>query len=144
VESSQSNGSIVSGLPSERCWATSLVSLIGYVAPLTVPLPKKTEAALETCYLAVHPDARAWLPGSPSSPHAEFWARMAVTQAYWIGGYTQQIGWINHRTKWTRIRRKRSLPGIGDGERVLVLPVSVITLGLVDKLRISSFFSSAN
>ena len=92
------------------------LSLIGYVALLTVPLPKETEAALETCYLAVHPDARAWLPGSPSSPHAGFWARMVVTQAYWIGGFgdTQQIGWIN-MTEWTGIRRKRSLPGIGDG-----------------------------
>jgi len=91
------------------------LSLIGYVAPLTVPLPKETEATLETCYLAVHPDAKAWLPGSPSSPHAGFWARMAVTQAYWIGGFgdTQQIGWIN-MTEWTGIRRKRSLPGIGD------------------------------
>ena len=92
------------------------LSLIGYVDPLTIPLPKDTEAALETCYLAAHPDAKAWLPGSPSSPHAGFWARMAVTQAYWIGGFgdTQRIGWIN-MTEWTGIRRKGSLPGIGDG-----------------------------
>jgi len=92
------------------------VTLLGYVVPFPTPLPAETRHALEACYLASHPDAAVWLPDRKWSPHSSFWARMVVTQAYWIGGFgdTQQIGWIN-MTEWKGIRRHGSLPGVGDG-----------------------------
>lgn len=92
------------------------VSLLGYVEPFQMPIDDKTRHALESCFLASHPDAEAWLPGNPDSPHAGFWAKMIVTQAYWIGGFgdIQQIGWFN-MTEWRSIGRKSSPPGIGDG-----------------------------
>lgn len=72
--------------------------------------------SLEKCFLSAHPDAKAWLPGAPGSPHSSFWARLVVTQVYWIGGFgdVQQIGWMNV-SEWKGIRRGGSLPGIGDG-----------------------------
>ncbi|KAB8227861.1 uncharacterized protein BDW43DRAFT_235542 [Aspergillus alliaceus] len=92
------------------------VTLFGYIEPFSTPMPEDTEAALRTCYLKAHPDAQVWLPGRRNSPHASFWARMVVTQVYWIGGFGgfQQIGWMNV-TEWKGIRRGESLPGIGDG-----------------------------
>ncbi|KAF9887284.1 hypothetical protein FE257_010412 [Aspergillus nanangensis] len=88
------------------------VTLFGYIDPLETPIPK----ALQECYLAAHPDAKVWLPGKQNSPHASFWARMVVTQVYWIGGFGgfQQIGWMNV-TEWKGIRKGGSLSGIGDG-----------------------------
>ncbi|KAL1981318.1 hypothetical protein VTN96DRAFT_2811 [Rasamsonia emersonii] len=92
------------------------VSLLGYVERFPTPIANETRQALESCFLASHPDAEAWLPGNPDSPHAGFWAKMVVTKAYWIGGFgdLQQIGWIN-MTEWNGIRKDRSLPGVGDG-----------------------------
>ncbi|KAB8072529.1 hypothetical protein BDV29DRAFT_150309 [Aspergillus leporis] len=92
------------------------VTLIGYIEPFPTPVPADTESALRSCYLKVHSDAQVWLPGRPHSPHASFWARMIVTQVYWIGGFGgfQQIGWMNV-TEWKGIRREGSLPGVGDG-----------------------------
>ncbi|KAL2007519.1 hypothetical protein VTN00DRAFT_8957 [Thermoascus crustaceus] len=92
------------------------VTLFGYVVPFPTPLSNETKSTLESCYLSSHPDAAVWLPEKQGSPHSSFWARMVVTQAYWIGGFgdTQQIGWIN-MTEWAGIRRKGSLPGVGDG-----------------------------
>ncbi|KAJ9253417.1 hypothetical protein DTO207G8_4150 [Paecilomyces variotii] len=92
------------------------VTLFGYVVPFETPLPRGTKRALESCYLAKHPDARVWLPDQKFSPHESFWAKMVVTHVYWIGGFgdTQQIGWMNI-TEWSGIRRKGSLPGVGDG-----------------------------
>lgn len=92
------------------------VSLLGYVERFPTPISNETRQALESCFLSSHPDAEAWLPGNPDSPHAGFWAKMVVTKAYWIGGFgdLQQIGWIN-MTEWNGIRKDGSLPGIGDG-----------------------------
>jgi hypothetical protein len=91
------------------------LSLIGYMTRFATPLSTQTRTALESCFLASHPDAAAWLPGNSQSPHGSFWAKMVVIGAYWIGGFgdTQRIGWLN-MTEWTGIRRQRSLPGIGD------------------------------
>ncbi|KAI9366980.1 pyridoxamine 5'-phosphate oxidase-domain-containing protein [Aspergillus egyptiacus] len=93
------------------------VTLFGYIEPFETPVPEQTEAALRSCYLNAHPDAETWLPGRPGSPHASFWAKMVVTQVYWIGGFGgfQQIGWMNV-TEWSGIRREKSLPGVGDGK----------------------------
>ncbi|KAE8144306.1 pyridoxamine 5'-phosphate oxidase-domain-containing protein [Aspergillus avenaceus] len=92
------------------------VTLFGHIEEFPAPLSRETESALQACYLDAHPDARVWLPGRPHSPHASFWARMVVTQVYWIGGFGgfQQIGWMNV-SEWKGVRREASLPGIGDG-----------------------------
>ncbi|KAL2796000.1 pyridoxamine 5'-phosphate oxidase-domain-containing protein [Aspergillus keveii] len=92
------------------------VTLFGYIEPFETPVPKQTESALRSCYTKSHPDSQVWLPGRPGSPHGSFWAKMVVTQVYWIGGFGgfQQIGWMNV-TEWNGIRRRGSLPGIGDG-----------------------------
>lgn len=92
------------------------VTLFGYVEPFPDPVPRETEEALERCYLRSHPDAAVWLPHKKGSPHSSFWAKLVVTQVYWIGGFgdVQQIGWMNV-TEWAGIRRTGSLDGIGDG-----------------------------
>ncbi|KAL2827709.1 pyridoxamine 5'-phosphate oxidase-domain-containing protein [Aspergillus cavernicola] len=92
------------------------VTLFGYIESFETPVPRQTEAALRSCYVNAHPDAHVWLPGRPGSPHSSFWARMVVTQVYWIGGFGgfQQIGWMNV-TEWNGIRRRGSLSGVGDG-----------------------------
>lgn len=91
------------------------VSLFGYIEPFETPVPEDTEKALRECYVAAHPDAEVWLPGQPGSPHSSFWARMVVTQVYWIGGFggLQKIGWMDV-DEWKAIRRK-GVSGIGDG-----------------------------
>ncbi|KAL1972560.1 hypothetical protein VTN31DRAFT_6974 [Thermomyces dupontii] len=92
------------------------VSLLGYVERVDSLIDEDTRRDLETCFLAAHPDAKAWLPGAPNTPHAGFWARMVVTQAFWIGGFGDlaQIGWLN-MTEWKGIKQHRSAPEIGDG-----------------------------
>lgn len=92
------------------------VTLFGYVEPFPDPVPSDTREALEKCYLSVHPDARVWLPHRKGSPHASFWARLVVTQVYWIGGFgdVQQIGWLDV-DDWKGIRREGSVDGVGDG-----------------------------
>ncbi|KAL4904728.1 hypothetical protein BDW74DRAFT_168319 [Aspergillus multicolor] len=92
------------------------VTLFGYIEPFGTPVPAETEKALKECYTAAHPDSKVWLPGRPGSPHSSFWAKMVVTQVYWIGGFggLQQIGWFD-MDQWRGIQRKGSLPGVGDG-----------------------------
>ncbi|OJJ04972.1 hypothetical protein ASPVEDRAFT_86340 [Aspergillus versicolor CBS 583.65] len=92
------------------------VTLLGYIESFETPVPSGTEAALRDCYVAAHPDSKVWLPGRIGSPHSSYWAKMVVTHVYWIGGFGgfQQIGWMN-MTEWNGIRRKGSLPGVGDG-----------------------------
>ncbi|KAJ5110235.1 hypothetical protein N7532_002880 [Penicillium argentinense] len=91
------------------------ITLFGYLDPLP-QLSNQKAAALEKCFLRSHPDAKVWLPGAPGSPHASFWARLIVTQVYWIGGFgdVQQIGWMNV-TEWKGIGRWESAAGVGDG-----------------------------
>jgi hypothetical protein len=52
------------------------------------------QARLAACFTAAHPDARYWLPGNPI--HTSEFARLVVTQVYWIGGFGDRayIGWI--------------------------------------------------
>lgn len=105
-------GPVYPGLPDSPA-ALPRITLFGYLEPLE--LSDSSSAILEKCFLGSHPDAKAWLPGVPGSPHASFWARLVVTQAYWIGGFgdVQQIGWMNV-TEWKGIRRHGSLD-VGDG-----------------------------
>ncbi|EPS28394.1 hypothetical protein PDE_03340 [Penicillium oxalicum 114-2] len=110
-------GAVYPGLPASPA-ALPRVTLFGYLDPLPVAELSRgdTAARLEECFLKSHPDAKWWLPGAARSPHSSFWARLVVTQAYWIGGFgdVQQIGWIN-MTEWKGIRPQRSLDGVGDG-----------------------------
>ena len=107
-------GPVYPGLPLSPA-ALPRVTLFGYLDTIP-PLTDDAATQLEKCFLEVHPDARAWLPGAARSPHSSFWARFVVTHAYWIGGFgdVQQIGWINV-TEWKGIRRDYSLEGVGDG-----------------------------
>ena len=97
------------------------ISLLGYVEQLDLSAASPAAAAadkeeLDDCFFAIHPDAKVWAPGNPDSPHSGFWARMVVTQVYWIGGFgdLQQIGWMNV-TDWKGVGRYESDESIGDG-----------------------------
>jgi hypothetical protein len=94
------------------------ISLLGYVERLDLSSASSSaeKEGLEECFFATHPDAKVWAPGNPDSPHSGFWARMVVTQVYWIGGFgdLQQIGWMNI-TDWKRVGRYESDESIGDG-----------------------------
>ena len=67
-------------------------SLIGHIEALP---PTEVEShQVESCFLELHPDARAWTPGNPI--HESWWARLVVEEIYWIGGFGDRayIGWI--------------------------------------------------
>ncbi|BDD61600.1 hypothetical protein MPDQ_004579 [Monascus purpureus] len=87
------------------------VTLLGYVEPLERAeehgLSEETERALERCYIERHPDAAVWLPGREGSPHASFWAKLIVKEAYWIGGFGDiaRIGWLDI-SEWKKLTRK--------------------------------------
>jgi hypothetical protein len=109
------------GLPRSPA-ALPRVTLFGYLDPLP-SLSHHDAVALEKCFLRSHPDAKVWLPGASRSPHASFWARLVVTQAYWIGGFgdVQQIGWMDV-TEWKGIRQWSSSVGDGRGWEDVRLP----------------------
>lgn len=99
-------------------------SLLGYLEPI-LPADDADSAttaaaadALQACFLASHPDARYWLPGNRI--HASAWARLVVTQVYWIGGFGDRayIGWIPvdewrnvTREEWEGVRLPGEKPG---------------------------------
>lgn len=67
-------------------------SLVGYLEPIA---PGPLEAVrLATCFVGKHRDAKYWLPGN--AIHTAEWARLVVTQVYWVGGFGDRayIGWI--------------------------------------------------
>jgi hypothetical protein len=75
-------------------------------------------ASVADCYVAAHPDARRWLPGS--GVHAAAWMRLRPTAVYWVGGFGDRayIGWIDpdvwrnvSRAEWEAVR----LPGEKEG-----------------------------
>jgi hypothetical protein len=109
------------GLPHSPA-ALPRITLFGYFDPLP-SLSRHDGAALEKCFLRSHPDAKVWLPGASGSPHASFWARLVVEQAYWIGGFgdVQQIGWMDV-TEWKGIRQWSSSVGDGRGWEDVRLP----------------------
>ncbi|KAL3712879.1 hypothetical protein TMatcc_001581 [Talaromyces marneffei ATCC 18224] len=94
------------------------ISMLGYVERLDLSsaTSSATKEGLEECFFATHPDAKVWAPRNPDSPHSGFWARMVVTQVYWVGGFgdLQQIGWVNV-TDWKGVGRYESDESIGDG-----------------------------
>jgi hypothetical protein len=87
-------------------------SLVGYLEPIN-PDPL-TAVRLAACFTSKHQDAKYWLPGNVI--HESSWARLVVTQVYWIGGFGDRayIGWIPidewrnvTKDEWTSIK----LPG---------------------------------
>lgn len=93
------------------------LTLQGYLEELpTPPSPPSSYSELESCFLAVHPDAKWWLPDRDSAVHDGFWARMVVQEGYWIGGFgdVARIGWLN-MTEWKGVREHGSVDGVGDG-----------------------------
>ena len=68
-------------------------SLVGYLEPID-PEPAAAAEELAACFTRKHRDARWWLPGNLI--HDSEWARLVVTQVYWIGGFGDRayIGWI--------------------------------------------------
>lgn len=67
-------------------------SLIGYIEP--IPTEEVESSKVKDCFLARHPDAKAWLPGN--AIHESWWGRLVVEEVYWIGGFGDRayIGWI--------------------------------------------------
>jgi hypothetical protein len=71
-------------------------------------------AALASCYVKSHPDARYWLPGNRI--HEAHFVRLVVEQVYWVGGFGDRtfIGWIPV-AEWKNVTReewqKARLPG---------------------------------
>ncbi|KAL8938247.1 MAG: hypothetical protein Q9211_003294 [Gyalolechia sp. 1 TL-2023] len=67
-------------------------SLVGHIEP--VASSEVQEYGTDRCFLNRHPDAVAWKPGN--AIHESSWARLAVEQVYWIGGFGDRayIGWI--------------------------------------------------
>jgi hypothetical protein len=87
-------------------------SLFGYLEPIDASPVDALKLA--TCFTSKHRDAKYWLPGNVI--HESAWARLVVTQVYWIGGFGDRayIGWIPieewknvTREEWTSIK----LPG---------------------------------
>ncbi|CAK7270274.1 hypothetical protein SEPCBS119000_004005 [Sporothrix epigloea] len=96
--------------PSEA--ALPRFSLIGYLEPITGQDDPHSDLA--TCFVAAHPDAKYWLPGS--RVHHSEWQRLVVTEVYWIGGFGDRayIGWIPIE-EWRNVTRAQyesaQLPG---------------------------------
>lgn len=87
-------------------------SLIGYLEPINPDI--KEAVRLASCYTTKHTDAKYWLPGNPI--HTSEWARLVVTQVYWIGGFGDRayIGWIPIE-EWKKVTKEEwqsiELPG---------------------------------
>lgn len=108
-------------------------SLLGYLERIPIDSSTSDEkaAALQSCFLKYHPDARYWLPGNRI--HESEWVRLVVTQVYWIGGFGDRayIGWIPveewknvTRAEWEAIR----LPGEKKGWKEWSVPSDELDL----------------
>ena len=91
-------------------------SLFGYLEPIH---PSAVESVkLAGCFTSKHQDAKWWLPGNPI--HQSSWARLVVTNVYWIGGFGDRayIGWIPVE-EWKNVTKEEwqgiTLPGEKSG-----------------------------
>lgn len=91
-------------------------SLFGYLEPIE-PDPIST-VKLAACFTDKHHDAKWWLPGN--GIHKSEWARLVVTQVYWVGGFGDRayIGWIPidewknvTKEEWSSIKLPGEKPG---------------------------------
>lgn len=62
-----------------------------------VEASEDTTKALHKCFVAHHPDAAYWTPGSDASPHTALWVRFQPERIYYVGGFGDEhyIGWID-------------------------------------------------
>lgn len=85
-------------------------SLLGYLEKID----SASTAAMSSCYVEAHPDAKYWLPGNRI--HESEFMRLVVQQVYWIGGFGDRayIGWLDV-VDWKNVTRKEwesiELPG---------------------------------
>ncbi|KAF4598236.1 hypothetical protein EYR38_006632 [Pleurotus pulmonarius] len=85
--------SVSSALPAAR---SPRVSLIGNVTVYTNTTLVPNRNAIQSCYLARHPDARWWLPEDDDAAHIAYWARFDPESVYFVGGFGDKhfIGYI--------------------------------------------------
>ncbi|KAF9501905.1 hypothetical protein BDN71DRAFT_1438640 [Pleurotus eryngii] len=85
--------SVSSALPAAR---SPRVSLIGNVTVYTNTTVVPNRNAIQSCYLARHPDARWWLPDDDDAAHIAYWARLDPESVYFVGGFGDKhfIGYI--------------------------------------------------
>ncbi|ORY67383.1 pyridoxamine 5'-phosphate oxidase-domain-containing protein [Pseudomassariella vexata] len=85
-------------------------SLLGYIEEIDTA----STAAISSCFVKAHPDAKYWLPGNRI--HEAQFVRLVVQAPYWIGGFGDRayIGWISPddwknvtKEEWEAVR----LPG---------------------------------
>jgi hypothetical protein len=87
-------------------------ALMGYLEHIR-PDPVQS-VRLAACFTAKHRDAKWWLPGNVI--HESEWARLVVTQVYWVGGFGDRafIGWIPVE-EWRNVTKEEwsniKLPG---------------------------------
>ncbi|KAI9809275.1 MAG: hypothetical protein M1825_002566 [Sarcosagium campestre] len=87
-------------------------SLLGYLEKISEQEAK--DGAIAECFTTYHPDAVVWLPGN--GIHHSEWARLVVTEVYFIGGFGDRayIGWIPI-DEWRNVSQKEiasiRLPG---------------------------------
>ncbi|KAI1178891.1 pyridoxamine 5'-phosphate oxidase-domain-containing protein [Nemania sp. FL0916] len=93
-------------------------SLLGYIETIDTSSSPSTAAKLAECFVAKHPDAKYWLPGS--RVHKTAFMRLVVEQVYWVGGFGDRayIGWIPV-DEWRRVSvdewKEAKLPGEKEG-----------------------------
>lgn len=96
-------------------------SILGYLEKID----SASIAAVSSCFVDAHPDAKYWLPGNKIH-QAEF-VRLVVQQIYWVGGFGDRayIGWLDV-DDWKNITRKEwqdiKLPGEKKGWKEWSVP----------------------
>ncbi|KAF4124565.1 hypothetical protein GMORB2_5231 [Geosmithia morbida] len=104
-------------------------SLFGYLEPIEPDAV--TSLKLAKCFTDKHHEAKWWLPGN--AIHESSWARLVVTNVYWVGGFGNRayIGWIPAEEwssvteqEWQQIR----LPGERKGWSEWAVESTVVEL----------------
>lgn len=71
-------------------------TLFGHIEVYDTSIQSTEVGEISKCFLRYHPDAKAWAPGSPQSPHRAVWVKLVVDRIYAVGGFGDEhrIGWI--------------------------------------------------
>ncbi|WFD23263.1 hypothetical protein MEQU1_001952 [Malassezia equina] len=86
--------------PARPLWRRGMASknrLTMYGSMHRLAMNKESMDELAQCFVAHHPDARMWLPGSEESPHTAVWMRFTPSSVYYVGGFGDEhfIGHLN-------------------------------------------------
>lgn len=78
-------------------------ALVGYLEKLSAE--EVREHNIRECFLAAHPEASIWEPGSDI--HDSWWGRLVVQEVYFFGGFGDRarIGWIPIQ-EWRRVTQE--------------------------------------